>query len=73
MLATYRVRVPMLPASPYGNLPDSLERVLSSRPLTRGADGMVYRKSLAETAAELGIEVSRCSSKADQTVLAAKQ
>ncbi len=34
MLATFRARVLILPASPYDSLPDSLEEVLRSRPLT---------------------------------------
>ena len=49
----------VLPASPYDLLPDSLEEVLKSRPLTNAADGMLYREFLAEAAAELGLEVRR--------------
>ena len=47
MLETYRAQVLILPTSPYNNLPDSLEEVLSSPPLTYAADGMLYRESLA--------------------------
>ena len=72
MLATYRAQVLILPASPYDSLPDSLEEVLSSRPLTFAADGMLYRESLAEAAAELGMEVRRYPRKTDPTVLAAE-
>ncbi len=72
MLATYRAQVLILPASPYDSLPDSLEEVLSSRPLTYAADGMLYRESLAEAAAELGMEVRRYPRKTDPTVLAAE-
>ena len=72
MLATYRAGVLALPTSPYHSLPDSLEEVLSSRPLTYAADGMLYRESLAEAAAELGMEVKRYPRKTDPTVLAAQ-
>ena len=72
MLSAYRARVLILPASPYESLPDSLEEVLSSRPLTYAADGMLYRESLAEAAADLGMEVHRYPRKADPTVLAAE-
>lgn len=72
MLATYRARVLILPASPYDSLPDSLEEVLISRPLTNAADGMLYRESLAEAAAELGMEVRRYPRKTDPTMLAAE-
>ena len=72
MPASCRVRVLILPASPYDSLPDSLEEVLRSRPLTLAADGMLYRESLAEAAAELGMEVRRYPRKVDPTVLAAE-
>ncbi len=72
MLATYGARVLILPASPYDGLSDSLEEVLSSRSLTLAADGMLYRESLAEAAAELGMEVRRYPRKADPMVLAAE-
>ncbi len=70
--ATYRTQVLILPSSPYDSLPDSLEEVLSSRPLTLAADGMLYREALAEAAAELGMEVQRYARKTDPTVLAAE-
>ena len=72
MLATCGARVLILPASPYDGLPDALEEVLRSRPLTLAADGMLYRESLAEAAAELGMEVRRYPRKTDPTVLAAE-
>ena len=72
LVATCRARVLILPASPYDSLPDSLEEVLRSRPLTHAADGMLYRESLAEAAAGLGMEVRRYPRKTDPTVLAAE-
>ena len=72
MLASYRARVLILPASPYDSLPDSLEEVLGSRPLTLAADGMLYRESLAGAAAALVMEVRRYPRKTDPTVLAAE-
>ena len=73
MQAGFRARVLVLPLSPYDSLPDSLEEVLNSRPLTLAADGMLYRESLAEAAIELGMEVRRYSRKTDQTTLAAEE
>ena len=70
MLATYRAQVLIMPASPYDRLPDSLEEVLSSRLLTFAADGMLYRESLAEAAAERGMEVRRYARKIDPMLLA---
>ena len=72
LVATCRARVLILPASPYDSLPDSLEEVLRSRPLTHAADGMLYRESLAEAAAGLGMEVRRYPRRTDPTVLAAE-
>ena len=72
LLARCRARVLILPASPYDRLPDSLEEVLRSRPLTYAADGMLYRESLAEAAAGIGMEVRRYPRKTDPTVLAAE-
>ena len=72
LLATHPARALILPASPYDSLPDSLEEILNSRPLTNAADGMLYRESLAEAAAELGLEVRRYPRKSDPTVLAAE-
>lgn len=72
LLASCGARVLILSASPYDGLPDSLEEVLSSRPLTLAADGMLYRESLAAAAAELGMEVRRYPRKTDPTVLAAE-
>ena len=72
MLATYRVQALILPASPYDSLPNSLEEVLSSRPLTLAADGMLYREFLAEAASDLGMGVRRYPRRTDPTVLAAE-
>ena len=72
MLAAWPVRALILPASPYDRLPDSLEAVLRSRPLTLAADGMLYREFLAEAAAELGLEVHRYPRKTDPAALAAE-
>ena len=72
MQATYRAHVLILPSSPYDSLPDSLEEILNSRPLTLAADGMLYRESLAEAAAEQGMEVRRYPRKTDPTLLAAE-
>ena len=72
VLETHAARVLILPSSPYQGLPDSLEEVLNSRPLTLAADGMLYRESLANAAAELGLEVRRYSRKVDQKAIAAR-
>ena len=72
LLAAHRAQVLVLPASPYDELPDSLDEVLRSRPLTHAADGMLYRESLAEAGLELGLEVRRYPRKSDPTTLAAK-
>lgn len=72
VLETYRAGVLILPASPHQGLPDSLEEILSSRPLTLAADGMLYRESLADAAAELGLKVRRYSRKIDQKTRAAR-
>ena len=72
VLASHRARVLILPESPYDRLPDSLEEVLSSHSMTNAADGMLYRESLAEAAAKLGMQVQRYARKSDPTVLAAE-
>ena len=72
MLATHRAQTLILPASPYENLPDSLEEVLSSRLLTLAADGMLYREFLAQAATDLGLEVRRYPRRTDPTRLAAE-
>ena len=72
MRAAWPVRALILPASPYDRLPESLEAVLRSRPLTLAADGMLYREFLAEAAAELGLEVQRYPRKTDPAALAAE-
>lgn len=72
MQQAFRAQVLILPASPYDSLPESLEEVLSSRPLTNAADGMLYRESLAQAATELGMQVRRYPRKTDPAVLAAE-
>ncbi len=72
VLAIWRARVLILPASPYARLPDSLEEVLGSRPLTLAADGMLYREFLARAASELGLEVRRDPRRTDPALLAAE-
>lgn len=62
----------ILPTSPYESLPDALEQVLASRPLTNAADGMLYRELLAEAALESGLEVRRYPRKSDPVGLAAE-
>ncbi|MXW35527.1 MAG: hypothetical protein F4Z60_08315 [Chloroflexi bacterium] len=48
LLAGCRARVQILPASPYDRLPDSLEEVLRSRPLTYAADRLTrFTRSIA--------------------------
>ena len=72
VLATWPAQALILPASPYDRLPDSLAEVLRSRPLTLAADGMLYRESLADAAAALGMEVRRYPRRTDPTALAAE-
>ena len=72
MQSAFDAHALILPTSPYDTLPDSLEEVLSSRPLTNAADGMLYREFLAEAAANLGLEVQRYPRKSDPTLLAAE-
>ena len=72
MLATWRVGMLILPASPYERLPDSLEEVLRSRPLTLAADGMLYREFLAQAASEAGMKVRRYPRRTDPALLAAE-
>ncbi len=72
LLEAHSARALVVPESPYERLPDALEEVLSSRPLTNAADGMLYRESLAEAASSLGLEVHRSPRKSDPTRLAAE-
>lgn len=72
VLEAYVARVLILPASPHQGLPDSLDEVLNSPPLTLAAAGMLYRESLADAAAEFGLEVRRYSRKIDQKTRAAR-
>ena len=62
----------ILAESPHDSLPESLEEILESRPLTFAADGMLYRESLAEAAVDLGLDVRRFPRRADPRVLAAE-
>ncbi|MDE0105700.1 MAG: hypothetical protein OXN89_25255 [Bryobacterales bacterium] len=72
LCASYPVSVLILAASPHDSLPESLEEILKSRPLTFAADGMLYRESLAKAAADLGLDVRRFPRRADLPVLAAE-
>lgn len=72
MLATWRVGVLIVPASPYERLPASLEEVLGSRPLTLAADGMLYREFLAQAASEAGMKVRRYPRRTNPALLAAE-
>jgi hypothetical protein len=58
--------------SPYKELPESLARLLSSRPMTNAADGMLYREELASQASAIGLAVHRFPRKSDQIDAAAK-
>ena len=70
--AAYPVSVLILAESPHDSLPESLEEILKSRPLTFAADGMLYRESLAEAAVDLGLDVRRFPRRADVPALAAE-
>ncbi len=61
----------VLEASPYPVLPASLSEVLASYTLTCAADGMLYRETLASSAAGLGLHVERTLRKADRVRVAA--
>lgn len=58
--------------SPYRELPDSVSRVLASRPLTYAADGMMYREELASQATAAGLAVHRFPRKSDRIAAASK-
>lgn len=58
--------------SPYEELPESIARVLASRPLTMAADGMMYREELASQAAAVGLVVHRFPRKSDQLAEASR-
>lgn len=72
LLETHPAGKLVLPASPYPRLPERLEDVLRSRPMTNAADGMLYREALAEAATALGLGVRRVPRKADPVTLAAE-
>ena len=72
MIEAYDPGALILPTSPYDSLPESLEDVLASRPLTNAADGMLYRECLADAARELGLKVHRYPRKSDPIQLAAE-
>jgi len=67
-----RVSALVLRSSPFERLPDSLAELLTSRRLTNAADGMLYRESLAEAAAALGLHVRRYPRRSDPMPLAAQ-
>jgi hypothetical protein len=56
--------------SPYKELPESVSRILASRPLTNAADGMLYREELASQASAIGLLVHRFPRKSDQIAAA---
>jgi len=72
LLAAHPVRAFAAPSSPYDALPERLEDVLSSRPLTNAADGMLYREALPAIAARRGLDVRRYPRKVDPLELAAE-
>ncbi len=69
--SSYSVGAVVLQKSPFEKLPDSLAEVLTSRSLTFAADGIMYRETLANCAAELGMEVIRYPRKSDEIAAAA--
>lgn len=72
VMEAFPVGALVLEASPYDELPDTLQEVLSSRPLTNAADGMLYREALTTAALKLGMEVRRYPRKADPMTIAAE-
>ncbi|HEX4997291.1 MAG TPA: hypothetical protein VFY29_03645 [Terriglobia bacterium] len=70
--SSFRVDAVVIQASPYDELPESLELVLASRPLTYAADGMLYREELASQAAAIGLAVHRFPRKSDPIVAASQ-
>ena len=56
--------------SPYKELPESVSRVLDSRPLTYAADGMLYCEELVSQASATGLVVHRFPRKSDQIAAA---
>ena len=58
--------------SPYDALPPTLTGVLASRAATCAADGMLYRETFADCAADLGIRVVRYPRKVDVIEMAAE-
>jgi hypothetical protein len=67
----YSVTAVVLKDSRFSRLPDSVADVLSSWSMTCAADGMMYRESLADAAADLGMNVVRYPRKSDPTAHAA--
>jgi hypothetical protein len=72
-ICAYGVQALAIQASPYASLPGSLKEVLASWHLTCAADGMMYRETIAECAAELGLGVVRYPRQADPFAAAAKE
>jgi hypothetical protein len=69
---TWGVDAVVIQVSPYKELPESISRVLDSRPLTYAADGMLYREELASQASAIGLVVHRFLRKSDQVAAASK-
>jgi len=70
--STWGVDAIVIQESPYKELPESVARVLDSRPLTYAADGMLYREELASQASAIGLVVHRFPRKTDQIAAASK-
>ena len=70
--SSFGVDAIVIQESPYKELPESLSRLLSSRPMTCAADGMLYREELASQASAIGLVVHRFPRKSDQIAAASK-
>ena len=70
--STWGVDAIVIQKSPYKELPESVSRVLASRPLTYAADGMLYREELVSQASAIGLVVHRFPRKSDQIAAASK-
>ena len=69
---SFGVDAVVIQESPYKELPESLSRLLSSRPMTFAADGMLYREELASQASAIGLVVHRIPRKSDQIAAASR-
>lgn len=72
LVSSLGVEAVAIQESPYNDLPESVARVLASRPLTNAADGMMYREELASQAAAMGLAVHRFPRKSDQVAEASR-